>query len=195
MLFYNDDKLVLTLSPRHETGLSTRLLGITIALIYYIKLLLQFNSVYPVHRINGQAAVPICRPTIPIRPSCSANLQANKNTKQWPSCSANLQTDKNAKQWPSSKLQRRSADQQYQHSQATVPIRSVSKSKFDSMCQAQLEKDFLVEGFDQATRWRCSTCLHHVTLKWKMPQMGFEPGYSDLLVKYKLKSQLDLHVK
>ena len=32
----------------------------------------------------------------------------------------------------------------------------------------QLEKDFLVEGFDRATHWRCSTCLHHVTLKWRL---------------------------
>ena len=30
----------------------------------------------------------------------------------------------------------------------------------------QLEKDFLVEGFDRATHRRCSTCLHHMTVKW-----------------------------
>ena len=47
-------------------------------------------------------------------------------------------------------------------------IRSISKSKFDLGCQVQLEKDFLVEGFDRATHWRCSTCLHHVTLKWRL---------------------------
>ena len=32
----------------------------------------------------------------------------------------------------------------------------------------QLEKDILVEGFDLVTCWGCSTCLHHITLKWPL---------------------------
>ena len=30
-----------------------------------------------------------------------------------------------------------------------------------------INKSSLVEGFDWATRWRCLTCLHHVTFKWR----------------------------
>ena len=45
-----------------------------------------------------------------------------------------------------------------------VILRSISKLKI----QFATRKDFLLEGFDRATLWRCSTCVHHVTLKWPL---------------------------
>ena len=182
MLFYNDDKLVLTLSPRHETGLSTRFLGIAIALIYYIKLLLQFNSVYPVHRINGQAAVPICRPTIPIRPSCSANLQANKNTKQWPSCSAHLQTDKNAKQWPScsANLQADKNTKQWPSCSANLQANNTNTTKLQCQSAGQQKYQTMAKlQCQSADRQKCKTMAKlQAAVPICRPTIPTQPSYS-----------------
>ena len=49
----------------------------------------------------------------------------------------------------------------------TILVYSVPTSKIrfelSSACNSK-------KGFDQATHahWRCSTCLHHVTLKWRL---------------------------